>query len=271
MTETKNKPVEFKVLRFFTSHVPRLPQICRIATLLGRIYVRKPRPVLECDVYGFKMVLSPHECVDRALMFAPHLYDWREIEYMKSNLPQDGVFIDAGANVGFYTLMASRMVPNGKVYAIEAVSKTYSRLENHVKENQLANVITIHVGLSDCNEVLPLSQQRESLQGNSGGNSFVYSGGGAVEYIQCSPLLDIVRKYELNKISALKIDTEGFENKILRRYFADGGPVPDFVIIEQHPWDVEKFGDIVGFLCEVGYAVVFKTRSNNYLLRYGVR
>lgn len=262
--------LEYRIIKFICDRLPRVRGFGCIATWLGRFYVRKRRPDLECDVLGARMWLSPHECVDRALMLSPHLYDWRELEYVRRNIEADGVFIDAGANIGFYSLMISKMVPRGRVYAIEASPATYGRLCRNITRNSADNVVAVNVGISDRKEVLVMAQQKDSLDMNSGGNSFVYDGGGDCINVDCVSLLEFVNERGVGRISGLKLDTEGFENKILRHYFSNGGVPPKVIILEQHPWDCERFGDVVSYLCQVGYRVAFKTRGNNYVLAYGV-
>jgi hypothetical protein len=60
------------------------------------------------------------------------------------------VFVDAGANVGFYTLLASRLVgPTGRVLAIEMMPATADILRQHVAINDCTNVELVEKALSD--------------------------------------------------------------------------------------------------------------------------
>ena len=62
--------------------------------------------------------------------------EWDELRYLHRKLRPGDVFIDVGANIGYYTLLASQRVgASGKVFAIEANSGTYAKL--------LRNIITI--------------------------------------------------------------------------------------------------------------------------------
>jgi len=51
------------------------------------------------NVLGFQMRLDPNECVDGWLWFSPHLYDRIEIDFLMKHFPNDGVFLDVGANI----------------------------------------------------------------------------------------------------------------------------------------------------------------------------
>jgi hypothetical protein len=58
--------------------------------------------------------------------------------------------VDAGAHVGWYTLIASKMVgPKGKVIAIEPEPRNFSLLCKNIHDNKLKNAIPLMVALSD--------------------------------------------------------------------------------------------------------------------------
>jgi FkbM family methyltransferase len=57
---------------------------------------------------------------------------------------------DVGANVGFFTLLASRLVgPTGHVIAVEPLPRNVAFLERHVALNKAANVTIVRLAVSD--------------------------------------------------------------------------------------------------------------------------
>lgn len=81
-----------------------------LANFLRSIYARKPRPIMhKVRRLGFEFELNPNECVDGAILFYPQLYERREISFIRSVLPSGGTFLDVGSNIGFYSLVASRL------------------------------------------------------------------------------------------------------------------------------------------------------------------
>ena len=59
-------------------------------------------------------------------------------------------FVDAGANIGFYSVVASAIVgPTGSVTAIEMMPDTATRLRTHIQINGLKNVEVVERALSD--------------------------------------------------------------------------------------------------------------------------
>lgn len=55
-------------------------------------------------------------------------------------LHENMIVADLGAGTGFYTVAAAKMVPNGKVYAIEIVKDYIITVKNKAKEEHLNNV-----------------------------------------------------------------------------------------------------------------------------------
>jgi len=75
----------------------------------------------------------------------------REPEFMyvfKKELPVDGIIIDLGANIGYNTLSASKLIKEkngkGRIYSIEPDSRNIELLERAVKENKCEDIVSIH-------------------------------------------------------------------------------------------------------------------------------
>lgn len=55
-------------------------------------------------------------------------------------LNENMIVADLGAGTGFYTIAAAKLVPNGKVYAIEIIKDYITTVKNKAKEERLNNV-----------------------------------------------------------------------------------------------------------------------------------
>ena len=65
-------------------------------------------------------------------------------------LKPGGVFVDAGANIGAFTVLGARLVgPQGRVVAIEMMPDTARRLREHLELNGLGWVHVVEGALSD--------------------------------------------------------------------------------------------------------------------------
>ncbi|PYO94571.1 MAG: hypothetical protein DMD62_04835 [Gemmatimonadetes bacterium] len=257
---------ELRLLQFLGHRLPRMPHASGIANrILKPWYLRKRRARVVCDVLGLRMELDPRESVDGNLIFCPQLYDRIEIAYLLDHLGPDDTFVDIGAHVGFYALRATTRIRTGRVLAIEAAPETYATLQRNIRMND-ANVTAVHCGVSDRVETLKLHLQET---GNRGGNSFLLRQG-LGEYgveVPCYPLVEILRRNEVERVTGMKIDVEGFEHKILKAFF-DQAPAPlrpRFVITEFHPWllgGAETTGDQIALLESLGYREVRRAAYN---------
>ena len=223
---------ELRLLKAVARAVPPVPRATVFVNrLLKPWYLRKPRSEVVADVLGSPMRLDPAEAIDAVYLFSPHLYDRREVAFVRRELHPGDCFVDIGAHIGFYSLVAARAVgPTGQVVAIEPEASTFRRLRWNLEANDLAQVIAIRLGVSDRDEVRRLGVNE---CGNRGGSSFL-ADFPAGEHVQCKSLLDIVRQVGLNQIAGMKLDVEGDEARVLFRFFADAEEIlwPRFLILE---------------------------------------
>jgi len=80
---------------------------------------------------------------------------WEEgtTKFIKDNLRSGDTFIDVGASVGYYTLLASKLVgPKGKVYSFEPAKQNLDVLLRNLFDNGIKNVIVFPFALTDSTE-----------------------------------------------------------------------------------------------------------------------
>lgn len=69
-------------------------------------------------------------------------------EVLQKYLQQKMVFYDVGANIGFFTLIAGRLVgQEGRVFAFEPEREVVERLQKHVERNGFSNVSVIQAAV----------------------------------------------------------------------------------------------------------------------------
>lgn len=73
-----------------------------------------------------------------------------ELRQLVSGLPVGGVFIDVGANIGYFSILAAHAVGNdGLVVALEPARREYRRLLHHIAINNANGVVTLNCACSD--------------------------------------------------------------------------------------------------------------------------
>lgn len=123
------------------------------------------------------------------------------------------VVVDAGANVGYYTLLFSRLVGNsGKVYAFEPDPINFSRLLKNIELNGCKNIVAERKALSDINGVVKLFLHEL----NPGGHTITdaYENLKFIN-VDCITLQDYFKDKKC-KLSFIKADVEGAEDRVLR-------------------------------------------------------
>jgi len=255
-----------------TRRLPYMKGAGAVANALKRVYTRRRRPEVEVDVLGMRMRLEPNEVVDRDLLFAPQLYDRPQLDLLRRRLHRGDVFLDVGANVGVYALVASPLVgPSGHVVAVEADPYNHAKLARHVTMNDAKNVSVLHLGVADTEGTLMFAP---GIHGNRGGGSFVFSNEQNTP-VRTKTLLGILDDEGIVEApAAMKMDIELFEHRVMKRFFEDAPRArwPCFLLLERH--DDPKFlelagGDIIA-LCEAnGYRVVWNL-GGEYALALGL-
>ena len=121
------------------------------------------------------------------------------------------VFVDAGANVGFYTLLASRLVgPTGRVLAIEMMPATAAILRQHVAINHCTNVEIVEKALSDRAGETIMARVPAGKHGQATVADFAHAYDTFEEHEVETTTLDEICG-ELERIALLKLDLEGAE------------------------------------------------------------
>jgi len=118
-----------RLIRSFISTEPRARRIL-FGALRGIYYTIDPQENLG-DVFG--ILKEPH---------LQHLL----VRYVRPG----GVVFDIGANLGFFTLLMSRLVgERGNVYAFEPYPSAAEMLRKHLQLNHMTNVRVVEKGVSD--------------------------------------------------------------------------------------------------------------------------
>ena len=117
------------------------------------------------------------------------------------------VVYDVGANVGFYSLLASRLVgPRGRVMAFEPAPANLRYLRRHVALNHSANVEVVDAAVSDRERFMRFDEGPNRYEGRLAAH-------GGIE-VRCVSLDEFASTHAHPDV--IKIDVEGGELDVLR-------------------------------------------------------
>jgi FkbM family methyltransferase len=134
-----------------------------------------------------------------------------EADVMKVFKPKEGdAVIDVGANVGKYTVLASKLVgKRGKVLAVEPEIGAFKILQKNIELNGLKNVIPLEYAAWNRNQRL-----RFFYHDSSSSSAKVRSKN---SYLVDAKRLDtIMKESNLQHVDGMKIDVEGADLEVLQ-------------------------------------------------------
>jgi FkbM family methyltransferase len=202
---------------------------------------------------------------ERGALFNPD-YNIEELDFLRAHTPDGGVFVDVGANVGTYAMVLARHVgAGGKVIAIEPHPITHARLAFNRVASNFTQVVLVAAAAGASDGELMIETDGDNL-----GASHIVSGDRAGHAIKV-PALRLQRILDdsgVSHVDALKIDVEGYEDRVLTGFFKQAPPSlwPRAVVIE-HLSRNEWLDDCIADMRARGYTETGKTRSNTLLLR----
>ncbi len=141
------------------------------------------------------------------------------------------VFVDVGANDGYYTLFAARRVgSSGKVVAVEPSTRERVHLRRNIARNKLDNVTVVPIALGACRKIAALRLAHGVHAGHNTFGNFAHDGVQAdnLEQVDVNTLDKAAADLELSRIDFVKIDVEGAEASVIdgaRRVLATMRPM----------------------------------------------
>ena len=126
------------------------------------------------------------------------------------------VFIDIGANVGYYSSLAAKQIgENGLVISVEPSPREFQRLLwNRSTNHSRAKWLCINEGSGANSGLLPLAIAKH----HTGMNTFAENSiNTQTVWVPVNPLDELIRRLQITqKIDLVKIDVEGWEFEVLK-------------------------------------------------------
>ncbi|MET0244723.1 MAG: FkbM family methyltransferase [Flavitalea sp.] len=141
-------------------------------------------------------------------------YERNEINFLKRTLQPGDTFVDIGANIGLFTLLASKLVgDSGKVFAFEPFSKSYTNLQLNIDLNKSSNIIAEKLAVTNQERDMILGYDEKDQ--NSGMVSEFAEFGAGHEHVKAITLDHYFGEVP-SSLKMIKIDIEGGELNALR-------------------------------------------------------
>jgi FkbM family methyltransferase len=187
-------------------------------TAIERLRVGRFRGLTEPVVVrwtdGLSVRIVPGDQLSRAL-YVSGTYEPDTLSVLRALLRAGDVFLDAGANAGVISLVASRWVgPEGRVYSFEPSEREFNRLLDNLDRNQVTNVVPVRLAVSSRTGTASLRIAQSSHGGlNTLGGRFPYEDvrPESVEQVNTTTLDAYVQGAGIGRVAVMKLDVEGAE------------------------------------------------------------
>ena len=195
------------------------------------------------------------------------LYDYHEMNFLLRYLREEDSFLDIGANIGIYTLLAASKIKSGCIYSFEALPTNYLRLEENIRLNNLTQVKPLSIAIADSVGSVTISNNTKSDS-----TAFITTNttNTTAESLQIpsSTLDNLLQNENLNHLTLAKMDIEGAE------ILAFKGATSLLQQQRPHVWILELLNgvnhgyckqDIVKLLQDYGYGLYHYNADTNKL------
>lgn len=238
--------------------------ICR-KLILNIIKKCTDHPIID-NFRGVPFVFNLDNTTEAKALFGH--YNLQELSFLKEKVNHpDAVFVDLGANSGFYTQNFLGSGENRTALAIEPNPAMCQRIQaNHalLKDVYAKNKLI----LENCAVGSESGQAELDLSEGLGAAMIVNQKGNRTITVAMDTLLNILHKHSITSVDVMKIDIEGYEDQALVPFFMHADPAlyPRHIIIEHTSSSLWK-EDLFALLTEKGYITAHKTRGNLLLSR----
>jgi FkbM family methyltransferase len=190
-------------------------------------------------------------------------YELDETNFLKSVFTDGDVFLDIGANLGWYSLVLGRNCPSSRIFAFEPIPSTVEVMEKNIRLNQLDNIQAVCMGVFNKVDELDFLFAPDV----SGATSLKLTGQDrgrtSIQNVACqTTTIDIFCATHHIAPSLLKIDVEGAELMVVEGAEKTLNGTPIILVELLRKWS-KAFGyhpnDVFALLGRYGYqAWVFR-------------
>jgi FkbM family methyltransferase len=225
------------VWKYLASHLWWLESRTKASTVFGSTLDVDARDICGRFIYYFGI-------------WEPSLTAW-----IQSRMKPGDCFVDVGANVGYFSLLASTLVgQSGKVISVEAIQRTFEVLTENLDANRARNVRAINMAVWDKEETLIFFISPDTINATS-----TAMPAQAEKWkldrrcdVRAAPLFSLLSPDEIAATRLIKIDVEGAEIQVISGLgsMLDSGRRDLEIVMEV---STKLFDDIVSFFRKHGF------------------
>ena len=212
---------------------------------------------------GIRMPMFIHPDMYFKNGYCSAIFEPDTIFFVKDYLATDNIVFDVGANVGYFSMLFSRLVgKDGKVYAFEPASFPFRLLEQnrHINKLDWLEIYNLCLGEENCD--IEINAGEPGLEVYNSLAPIVHSSADTClfekETVKMIRGDELIAEKQISHIDLMKIDVEGAELLVLKG-LGDSfkSRVIDTVVVELTQEMSRQFGysvkDVISYLENFGY------------------
>jgi FkbM family methyltransferase len=178
-----------------------------LASLLKRSLLLKRQEIITSEGVFFVDIASNfgYPLVKRGI------YEPQMLKVIKECLRPGGLFVDLGANEGYFSVVASKIVGSaGRVFAIEPQRRLQPVIDRNLARNDCQNVIVLPLAISDDSKPLTLHLSPDM---NTGSTAAIQTTRYplSTQKAESITLGELFEQQRIDTCDLLKVDIEGYE------------------------------------------------------------
>lgn len=213
--------------------------------------------VFAGQIGDYTLEFDFHDLLQRQMWF--NLYDTHETRLVRELLEPGDVFFDVGANVGYYSFIASQQVgASGQVHAFEPIPRNVASLRRGIETNHIENIVINQLAIGETQGKLSIFLGDDDI-GNTGWASIIQT---KLKHRPFEVMMTSIDQYiaenRVGTVALIKLDIEGAEFEALKGMdnLLSGSAKPP-LIIELNEFLLKQRGlppgELLAYLKQRGY------------------
>ena len=212
------------------------------------------------EVNGYKLKLIPEDTGISTELALFKTHEPLNTKLLRDSLREGMVCLDVGANIGYYTLLESKIVGDtGKVIAIEPSPINFPVLEKNLEMANTKNVDSFCLAGGDKNGMLRFFLDKQSNLSRILGEDEIVKKSDSIVDVPVKSLDFFIDELNLKKIDFLRMDVEGYEYYIYKGMRNSLKKFKPIIQMEFHCRGLgnKKTIELLSMLQEDGYDMVY--------------
>ncbi len=246
-----------------------------IESIIKTIKFDKSKPLFVTNFYDFKIYYYADKQTGTKLYFSRN--ETKEIKFIKNKIENNSWFVDIGSNIGLYSLNISNIntkYKKVKTFSIEPNPIIFERLKKNyqllVSHNKFVknNFLLKNCAIGDSQSYGKIDKKVDHANVKIIKNKKININKKFIK-IKITKLSYLLKKYKIKNISCIKIDTEGYEFKIIKNFFKKDNIkfFPKYLIVEHN--NEKNYIRNEQIILKNNYEIIFTTNSNTIYRKNG--